>query len=45
VQTLPRIEATYRAPLVSADLRHAGGYAIRLKGVTTQVPAAPGRKR
>ena len=45
VQTLPRVEAQYQRPLESADLRHAGGFAVRLKGVTTTVPAPPARKR
>ena len=45
VRTLPRVEAQYQRPLVSADLRHAGGFAVRLRGVTTQAPLAPGRKR
>ena len=45
VRTLPRVEAQYRRPLESADLRHAGGFAVRLRGVTTQAPVAPGRKR
>ena len=33
----PRVEPT----LESADLRHADGYAVRLKGVTTQLPTKP----
>ena len=45
VRTLPRVEAQYQRPLESADLRHAGGFAVRLRGVTTQPPTPPGRKR
>ncbi|MFO1225010.1 MAG: cell division protein FtsQ/DivIB [Burkholderiaceae bacterium] len=41
-RTLPQVTATYQRPLVSADLRHADGYAVRLKGVTT---AATGTAR
>ena len=38
VDSLPEVSATYRrsvALLTSADLRHAGGYAVRMQGVTT----------
>jgi len=45
VRTLPRVEAQYQRPLESADLRHAGGFAVRLRGVTTQLPPPPVRKR
>ena len=45
VQTLPRVEARYQRPLESADLRHADGFAVRLKGVTTGDPVPPARKR
>src|SRR5262249_10200759 len=40
VRTLPQVLHRFRAPLASADLRHAEGYAIKLKGVTvsTEVP-------
>lgn len=41
VGTMPRVVATYQRPLESADLRHQGGFAVRLKGITTQVPASP----
>jgi cell division protein FtsQ len=44
VQTLPRVEARYQRPLESADLRHADGFAVRLKGVTT-AEQPPGRKK
>ena len=44
VQTLPRVEARYQRPLESADLRHADGFAVRLKGVSTSEPVKPVRK-
>ena len=44
VQTLPRVTAQYQRPLESADLRHADGFAVRLRGVTTALPLKPGRK-
>ncbi len=45
VQTLPRVEARYQRPLESADLRHAGGFAVRLKGITTSELVPPARKK
>jgi cell division protein FtsQ len=45
VQTLPRVEARYQRPLETADLRHADGFGVRLKGVTTSEPASPARKK
>ena len=45
VATLPRVEARYQRPLESADLRHADGFAVRLKGVTTAEQPAAGRKK
>jgi cell division protein FtsQ len=45
VQTLPRVEARYMRPLESADLRHADGFAVRLKGVTTSEPVTAARKK
>jgi cell division protein FtsQ len=40
VSTLTQVTQHYKAPLVSADLRHPAGYAVRLKGVTTSDAAA-----
>lgn len=37
--TVPQLIARYERPLEYADLRHADGYALRLKGVGTGVPA------
>lgn len=34
-RTVAQITQRYGRPLASADLRHAGGYAVRLEGVTT----------
>jgi cell division protein FtsQ len=45
VATMPRVEAQYQRRLESADLRHAEGFAVRLQGVTTTVPASPVRKK
>jgi cell division protein FtsQ len=45
VQTMPRVVAQYQRPLESADLRHADGFAVRLKGVVTNVPVPALRKR
>ena len=33
--TLAQVQARFGAPLLYADLRHADGYALRLRGVTT----------
>jgi cell division protein FtsQ len=35
VRTVDQVTGRYGKPLVSADLRHTGGYALRLQGVTT----------
>ena len=35
-RTLAQVTAKYRQPLEYADLRHADGYAVRLRGVTTK---------
>jgi cell division protein FtsQ len=48
VQTLTQVASRYgRRPdaLMSADLRHADGYAVRLRGVTTTGADAAGNKR
>jgi cell division protein FtsQ len=34
VRTVPTVERRFHAPLESADLRHAEGYAVKLKGVS-----------
>jgi cell division protein FtsQ len=45
VRTVSQVTGQYQRPLESADLRHNDGYAVRLKGVTTQVPAIPARRK
>ena len=43
VRSITQITSRFQTPLLSADLRHADGYAVRLRGVTTpQTPAKPG---
>lgn len=42
VRTLSQVTGKFRKPLLSADLRHADGYALRLEGVSTVAPAASG---
>lgn len=44
VRTLAQVTARFRRPLLSADLRHADGYALRLEGVSTVAPAASGNQ-
>jgi cell division protein FtsQ len=40
VRTLAQVTSRYQRPLEYADLRHADGYAVRLKGVGTSVAPA-----
>jgi cell division protein FtsQ len=42
-RTLTQVTAHFQRPLVYADLRHVDGYAVRLQGISTTVPA-PGAK-
>jgi len=42
VRTLTQVTARWRQPLEYADLRHADGYAVRLRGVSTNPPPATG---
>jgi cell division protein FtsQ len=44
VRTLAQVTGHYGKPLLTADLRHADGYAVRLQGVTTTQPAANDKK-
>jgi cell division protein FtsQ len=39
VRTLPQVASRFHAPLESADLRHAEGYAVKLKGVAISADA------
>jgi cell division protein FtsQ len=38
-RTVPQVLRKFHAPLESADLRHAEGYAVKLKGVTVNMDA------
>jgi cell division protein FtsQ len=40
-RTLTQVTGLWKKPLAYADLRHEGGYAVRLRGVTTTVPGTP----
>jgi cell division protein FtsQ len=42
VRTLTQVTARWQQPLEYADLRHADGYAVRLRGVGTHAPPAGG---
>lgn len=42
VHTLGQVTGRYHRPLLSADLRHTDGYALRLDGVATVATAASG---
>jgi cell division protein FtsQ len=42
VRTLTQVTARWQQPLEYADLRHADGYAVRLRGVSTTPPPAGG---
>jgi cell division protein FtsQ len=45
VRTLTQVTGHFKAPLQYADLRHADGYAVRMRGITTTSAAsAPGGK-
>ncbi len=44
VRTVSDVMQRYHAPLEYADLRHADGYALRLRGVTTTPAATTGAK-
>lgn len=45
VRTVGQAIGQYERPLVYADLRHADGYAVRLKGVSTTLTPPPAPKR
>ncbi|KQW52353.1 MULTISPECIES: cell division protein FtsQ/DivIB [unclassified Roseateles] len=44
-RSIPQVSTNYGSPLLSADLRHPDGYAVRLRGVTTQTPGKPVNKK
>jgi cell division protein FtsQ len=43
VRTVAQVTGRFQRPLLHVDLRHAGGYAVRLAGVSTVAPAADGK--
>ena len=43
--TVTQLTARYQRALQFADLRHADGYALRLRGLGVGAPAAPGARR
>jgi len=46
VRSVTQITSRFQTPLLTADLRHADGYAVRLRGVTTTPPPPkPGAKK
>ncbi len=44
VRTVTQVTGRFQRPLAYADLRHADGYAVRLKGITTTPAPAKGAK-
>lgn len=44
-RSISRVTTQYHSPLLSADLRHADGYAVKLRGVTTQNPGKPANRK
>jgi cell division protein FtsQ len=39
VATITQVTSRYGGPLEYADLRHTDGYAVRIRGITTEMPA------
>jgi cell division protein FtsQ len=44
VRTLAQVTAYYGRPLQYADLRHRDGYVVKLKGISTTLPATAAKK-
>jgi cell division protein FtsQ len=44
VRTVTQVTGRFERPLAYADLRHVDGYAVRLKGISTTLPAAGAAK-
>ena len=44
VRTVTQVTGRFQRPLAYADLRHADGYAVKLKGITTTPATATGAK-
>jgi len=45
VHAITQITSRYQAPVLSADLRHADGFAVRLRGVATTLTPPKGGKK
>lgn len=45
VRTVAQVTGRFQRPLESADLRHPDGYAVRLRGVTTEPPPSTPTRR
>jgi cell division protein FtsQ len=45
LRTLPQVTGHFQRALVSADLRHTDGYAVKLRGVTTDEQSAAGKAK
>jgi cell division protein FtsQ len=43
--SITQVTTQYHSPLVAADLRHADGYAVKLRGVTIKPPGKPGTRK
>jgi cell division protein FtsQ len=44
VRTVTQVTGRFERPLAYADLRHVDGYAVKLKGISTTLPAAGAAK-
>lgn len=45
VGSVSQVTSYYKAPLLRADLRHPGGYAVRLRGMTTTEATGAGKDK
>lgn len=45
VQSIGQVTGRFQTQLLSADLRHADGYAVRLRGVSTEASGKPGKQK
>jgi cell division protein FtsQ len=44
-RSITQVTSQYRSPLLTADLRHVDGYAVKLRGVTIQNPGKPANRK
>ncbi|MCE4537468.1 cell division protein FtsQ/DivIB [Pelomonas sp. P7] len=44
-RSITQVTSQYHSPLLTADLRHVDGYAVKLRGVTTQTPGKPANRK